>query len=156
MFAFSFFMKEGISTHSFMKIVFFLFLSLLSVSLYAQQDTLYCESGLKYVRIKSGDGKKPLDGQRVKVSYTGKLLNGEIFEKLEDGDSFFFKIGDPTIIKGWSEGFKLMQQGEKGIFIIPPFLAYGSKGVKDPFGEKEYMIPPNATLIYEVELVNIK
>ncbi len=139
-----------------MKNIILLFFTLISLNALAQQDTVYCESGLKYVRLKAGDGKKPVDGSRVKVSYVGKFLNGEVFEKLEDGDSFFFKIGDPTIIKGWSEGFKLMNQGEKGIFILPPFLAYGTKGVKDPYGEKEYMIPPNSTLIYEVELVSVK
>ncbi|HVD98207.1 MAG TPA: FKBP-type peptidyl-prolyl cis-trans isomerase [Cytophagaceae bacterium] len=137
------------------KIFFFVFL-LIAFQLQAQQDTVYTGTGLKYVQLKAGDGKKPVDGSRVKVSYTGKFLNGEVFEKLEDGDSFFFKIGDPTIIKGWSEGFKLMSQGEKGIFVLPPFLAYGSKGVKDPEGLKEYMIPPNATLVYEVELISVK
>jgi FKBP-type peptidyl-prolyl cis-trans isomerase len=133
-----------------------LFTLLLSSSLHAQYDTLHCESGLKYIKLQEGTGKKPLDGQRVKVSYIGKLPNGEIFDQLEKGDHFFFKIGDPAIIKGWSEGFKLMSPGEKGIFIIPPFLGYGTKGVKDPYGEKEYLIPPNSTLFFEVELFSIK
>lgn len=122
----------------------------------AQQDTVFCASGLKYLPTKLGDGKKPVDGQMVKVSYKGILENGEVFEELEKGDSFFFKIGDPTIIKGWSEGFKLMSKGEKGVFIIPPFLAYGTKGVKDPYGEKEYMVPPNARLTFIVELISFK
>jgi FKBP-type peptidyl-prolyl cis-trans isomerase FkpA len=139
-----------------MKYIFLLLFFVISSSIYAQQDTVFCESGLKYVRLKEGDGKKPLDGQQVKVTYTGKLQNGEIFEALEKGDFFMFKIGDPDIIKGWSEGFKLMSKGEKGIMIIPPFLAYGTKGVKDPYGEKEYMVPPNSTLIFEVELISIK
>jgi peptidylprolyl isomerase len=139
-----------------MKNIFLLFFSFTVSVLHAQQDTVYTPSGLKYVQVKAGEGKKPVDGQRIKVKYVGKFLNGEVFEKLEDGDSFFFKIGDPTIIKGWSEGFKLMSPGEKGVFILPPFLAYGTKGVKDPYGEKEYMIPPNSTLVYEVELVTIK
>ncbi len=139
-----------------MKTIFGLLFFLCTCTLHAQQDTIFCESGLKYIPGKAGNGKKPEDGQRVKVSYTGKFLNGEVFEKLEDGDSFFFKIGDPTIIKGWSEGFKLMSEGETGTFIVPPFLAYGTKGVKDPFKEKEYMIPPNSILVYEVELIRIQ
>jgi FKBP-type peptidyl-prolyl cis-trans isomerase len=136
-------------------ILLFLFL-FIAVNSYAQRDTIFRESGLKYVCLKKGDGKKPAEGQRVKVTYTGKLLNGEIFEALEPGDVFMFKIGDPGIIKGWNEGFALMSQGEKGVLIVPPFLGYGSKGVKDPEGEKEYMVPPNATLVFEVELISIK
>jgi FKBP-type peptidyl-prolyl cis-trans isomerase len=134
-----------------------LFLSFfISISSYAQRDTVFCASGLKYVSIKDGDGKKPIDGQRVKVTYVGKLLNGQVFQAMEPGDVFMFKIGDPGIIKGWSEGFKLMSQGEKGILIVPPFLGYGSKGQKDLDDETKYMIPPNATLIFEVELISIK
>ncbi len=138
-----------------MKKVFLFFLTVLSFSAFSQ-DTLLTENGLKFIQVKKGNGINPKEGQKLKVSYIGKFLNGEIFEKLEDGDSFFFKLGDPTIIKGWNEGFKLMSTGEKAIFIVPPYLAYGTKGVKDPYGEKEYMIPPNSTLIYEVELISIK
>jgi peptidylprolyl isomerase len=134
----------------------FIFLCLYSQLTWAQQDTVYTPSGLKYLVVKTGSGPSPIEGDRVKVRYVGKFLSGEIFEALEDGDVFMFKIGDPTIIKGWSEGFKLMHAGEKGIFVVPPFLAYGTKGVKDPEGIKEYMIPPNSTLVYEVELISIK
>ncbi len=140
-----------------MKSIFLFLLTFVALNVSAQQDTIFCESGLRYIRLKAGDGsKKPLEGQMVKVSYKGILENGEVFEELEKGDVFLFKIGDPTIIKGWSEGFKLMSKGEKGIFIIPPFLAYGTKGVKDPYGEKEYMVPPNSTLTFIVELISIK
>ncbi len=128
----------------------------ISTAAFAQQDTSYSETGLKYVRLKSGDGIHPTKGQEVKVRYVGKLLNGEIFDGFENGSVFLFRIGDPGIIEGWHEGFQLMSKGEKGIFILPPFLAYGSKGVKDPEGEKEYLIPPNATLVFEVELISIK
>jgi peptidyl-prolyl cis-trans isomerase A (cyclophilin A) len=138
------------------KSLLLLFLFFASATLFAQQDTIFCESGLKYVRLQAGDGVKPVDGQEVKIWYLGKLTNGEVFDELSRKSFFMFKIGDPGIIKGWHEGFKLMSKGEKGIFIIPPFLAYGSKGFKDPYEEKEYMIPPNATLIFEVELISIK
>jgi len=127
-----------------------------SLQLVAQQDTTYCASGLKFLSIKEGNGIKPKVGDKIKVTYSGKFLNGEVFEALEPGDVFMFKIGDPTIIKAWSEGFQLMSAGGKAVFVVPPFLAYGTKGVKDPYGEKEYMIPPNSTLIYEVELLSIK
>ncbi len=138
-----------------MKIFLLLFL-LISFKAFSQGDTVLTENGLKFILVKKGNGVNPKEGQKLKVSYIGKFLNGEVFEKLEDGDSFFFKLGDPTIIKGWNEGFKLMSAGEKAIFIVPPYLAYGTKGVKDPYGEKEYMIPPNSTLLYEVELISIK
>jgi FKBP-type peptidyl-prolyl cis-trans isomerase len=139
-----------------MKTFLLLFFLFMTTSVFAQNDTVYCESGLKYVQLKPGVGKKAMNGQRVKVSYVGKLMTGEVFEALEDGDVFMFKIGDPGIISAWNEGFKLMSTGEKGIFITPPFLAYGTKGAKDPTGEKEYLVPPNATLIFEVELISIK
>jgi FKBP-type peptidyl-prolyl cis-trans isomerase len=140
-----------------MKYLLLLCFCLLSLSFtYAQSDTVYTTNGIRYVRKKAGDGITPKEGQKLKVRYTGKFLNGEVFESVADKDFFSFKIGDPTIIKGWSEGFILMSTGEKGVFVIPPFMAYGAKGVKDPYGEKEYMIPPNATLIYEVELISFK
>jgi FKBP-type peptidyl-prolyl cis-trans isomerase len=149
-------MLIGFFMSDIMRNILLLLLLFASIKSYAQRDTIFCESGLKYVRLKEGDGKKPIDGQRVKVTYVGKLLNGEIFQALEPGDVFMFKIGDPGIIKGWNEGFKLMSQGEKGVLVVPPFLGYGSKGQKDLEGEKEYMIPPNATLIFEIELISIK
>ena len=139
-----------------MKNIILFLLFFVSINIYAQQDTVFCKSGLKYVSLKAGNGKRPTAGQRVKVTYTGKLLNGEIFQALEKGEVFMFQIGDPGIIQGWNEGFTLMSEGEKGIFVVPPFLGYGTKGVKDPEGEKEYMIPPNAMLIFEVELISIK
>ena len=149
-------MLIGFFINKIMKNILLLLSLFVSINSYAQRDTVFCESGLKYVRLKEGDGKKPIEGQRVKVSYVGKFLNGEIFQALEKGDVFMFKIGDPGIIKGWNEGFQLMRQGEKGVLIVPPFLGYGSKGVKDPEEVKEYMVPPNSTLVFEVELISVK
>jgi FKBP-type peptidyl-prolyl cis-trans isomerase len=149
-------MLIGFFINNSMKNILLLILFFVSITSYAQQDTVFCASGLKYVRLKEGKGEKPAEGQRVKVTYVGKLLNGEIFQALEKGDVFMFKIGDPGIIKGWNEGFQLMKEGEKGILIVPPFLGYGTKGVKDPEEIKEYMVPPNAMLVFEVELISIK
>ena len=129
----------------------------ISFTTFAQKDTVYCTSGLKYVSLQAGvDTVKPKTGQEVKIRYVGKLLDGTVFDEVTGRAFFNFKIGDKDIIDGWHDGFKLMSKGEKGIFIIPPFLAYGTKGMKDPFEPGQYMIPPNSTLIFEVELISIK
>ncbi len=139
-----------------MKAIFFLLL-LISSTAIAQKDTIYTPGGVKYVRVQAGtDDIKPTVGQEVKVRYIGKLQNGEVFDEVSGRAFFSFKIGDKDVIEGWSEGFKLMSKGEKGIFVIPPFLAYGTKGFKDPFEPEKYMIPPNTTLTFEVELISIK
>lgn len=122
----------------------------------AQEDTVYCESGLKYVKIQNGEGNQPVNGQTVKIHYTGKFMDGTVFDEVKGRSFFSFKIGDTDIIEGWHEGFKLMRAGEKGIFVIPSFLAYGKKGFKDPDDPGEYLIPPNAMLVFEVELISIK
>ena len=140
-----------------MKLLTILIFLFISVNSFAQQtDTLHCKSGLKYIKLKDGDGVTLKVGQTAKVKYVGKLYNGEIFDGFDDGAVFMYKIGDPDYIQGWAEGFQLMSKGEKGILIVPPFLAYGTKGASDPFGEKEYLVPPNATIIFEVEILNVK
>ncbi len=139
------------------KSIFIIFLFLSCMAFAQKKDTVYCTSGLKYVRLQAGvDTIKPKTGQEVKIRYVGKFLNGTVFDEVTGRAFFNYKVGDRDVIEGWSEGFKLMSKGEKGIFIIPPFLAYGSKGMKDPFEPAQYMIPPNSTLIFEVELINIK
>ncbi len=140
-----------------MKNFLFLVLLLFSLSTSAQlADTLHCKSGLKYIQLKEGDGVKLKTGQTAKIRYIGKLYNGEIFDGFGNGSVFMYKIGDPDFIQGWAEGLQLMSKGEKGIFIIPPFLAYGTKGATDPTEEKEYLVPPNETIIFEVEVLGVK
>lgn len=141
-----------------MKQFFFFVCYLLFVfNLIAQSDTVVTKSGLKYVQIKPGNGEKPIKGSKIKVNYTGKLPNGEIFDSTVDqGKPFKFNLGMAEVIKGWDEGFALMSKGEKGVLIIPPNLAYGTKGVQDPYEDNKYIIPPNATLIFEVELISFK
>jgi FKBP-type peptidyl-prolyl cis-trans isomerase len=120
----------------------------------AQKDTTVTESGLKYFKIKETTAGRPKIGEKIKVRYTGRLLSGEIFQATNQDEYFMFKIGDPGIIKGWNEGFQLMNYGEKAVFIIPPWLGYGSKGAIDPTGEKQYIVPPDSTIIFEVELIS--
>lgn len=104
------------------------------------------ESGLYYFKTKEGNGEYPLPGMEVNVHYTGKLLNGTVFDTSLGGDPFKFLLGARRVILGWDEGIQLMSKGEKGILYIPYYLGYGDRGAGT--------IPPFATLIFEVELVD--
>lgn len=105
------------------------------------------KSGLQYEIIKQGDGKIPTESNTVKVHYEGKLIDGTIFDSsIKRGEPIEFV---PTqVIKGWTEGLQLMPVGSKYIFYIPYDLAYGPNGAGG-------VIPPYATLIFEVELLEI-
>ena len=111
-------------------------------------NTIQTESGLKYKILKDGIGDTPYPGQTVKVHYTGYFLDGKKFDSSYDRNQPFEFIVSGGVIKGWNEGIQLMNTGAKALFIIPPDLAYGSRGAGG-------VIPPNATLIFEVELLEI-
>lgn len=105
------------------------------------------ETGLYYCKIKDGNGEKPEVGKEVKVHYTGKLLDGTIFDSSVDrNEPYTFELGIGEVIPGWDEGLQLMSKGEKGVLYIPYYLAYGNTG--------SGLIPPFATLIFEVELID--
>ena len=106
------------------------------------------ESGLYYVKTLDGNGEKPEKGDKVKVHYTGKLLDGTVFDSsVERGTPIEIPIGMGYVIPGWDEGIVMMSKGEKGILYIPYDLAYGERGAGG-------VIPPFANLIFEVELVD--
>jgi peptidylprolyl isomerase len=107
------------------------------------------DSGLKYVDIQEGTGASPKPGQTVVVHYTGTLENGKKFDSSRDrGQPFQFKIGVGQVIKGWDEGVGTMKVGGRRELIIPPELGYGARGAGG-------VIPPNATLKFDVELIRI-
>lgn len=110
-------------------------------------NAIRTSSGLMYIILKEGNGATPTSGALIEAHYTGRLLDGTKFDSSVDrGKPFLFVVGKGDVIKGWDEAFLSMKKGEKRILIIPPGLAYGDKGMRT--------IPPNETLIFEVELIN--
>jgi len=106
------------------------------------------ETGLKYYVVQEGAGDCPEKGTKVVVHYTGYLEDGSTFDSsVEREQPFEFTIGQGRVIKGWDEGVAMMKIGEKRRFIIPPELGYGQRGYDN-------LIPPGATLIFDVELLN--
>ena len=107
-------------------------------------------SGLQYSIDRPGTGAQPQRGQTVSVHYTGWLTNGTKFDSSRDrNEPFQFPLGQGSVIKGWDEGVAAMKIGEIRTLVIPPALGYGDRGAGG-------VIPPNATLIFDVELIEVK
>jgi FKBP-type peptidyl-prolyl cis-trans isomerase len=107
-------------------------------------------SGLKYIDEVVGTGPSPQKGEQVTVHYVGTLEDGKKFDSSRDRNQpLVFTIGVGQVIKGWDEGVMSMKVGGKRKLIIPPDLGYGSRGAPPA-------IPPNSTLIFEVELLGVK
>lgn len=116
-----------------------------------QGKLITTSSGLKYQDITVGKGASPKNGQNVSVHYTGWLTNGTKFDSSVDrGTPFQFVLGQGNVIKGWDEGVLTMKIGGKRKLIIPAKLGYGDAGT--PGGP----IPPNATLMFDVELLGVQ
>ena len=114
----------------------------------AGKDTITTASGLKYVILKNGTGSKVEQGKEVGFHYTGNLTNGQLFGTSRGSEPLYFVAGKGGLIKGALEGIDLMREGDQFVFIISPNLAYGERGAGN-------IIPPNATLIFEYEVVSV-
>lgn len=127
--------------------------ALFAVPAFAAKDakgkTVVTASGLKYVDVVVGKGASPKPGKMVKVHYTGTLENGTKFDSSVDrNEPFSFVIGVGQVIQGWDEGVMTMKVGGKRKLIIPAKLGYGTRGAGG-------VIPPNATLLFDVELLDV-
>jgi peptidyl-prolyl cis-trans isomerase A (cyclophilin A) len=108
------------------------------------------ESGLRYKMIQKGSGKQAENGKTVSVHYEGSLETGKVFDSSYPRKKpIEFRLGQGQVIEGWDEGIALLQVGDKARFVIPSYLGYGPSGAGG-------VIPPNATLIFDVELMDVK
>lgn len=113
----------------------------------AREEVQTTESGLQYIVLEPGEGENPVAEDSVEVHYEGRLIDGNIFDSsFERGETVTF--GLTQVIAGWTEGLQLMKPGGKFKFIIPPDLGYGEGGAGQ-------MIGPNATLLFDVELIAV-
>jgi FKBP-type peptidyl-prolyl cis-trans isomerase len=113
-------------------------------------DTVSTPSGLRYIDMKVGEGEVPQAGDLVQAHYTGWLTDGKKFDSSRDrGQAFMFPLGMGRVIKGWDEGIASMKVGGRRLLIIPSTLGYGANGAGG-------VIPPNATLIFDVELLGVQ
>ncbi len=113
-------------------------------------QTITTPSGLNVEILKKGTGPQPKSGQDVTVHYTGTLADGKKFDSSRDrGTPFTFKLGAGQVIRGWDEGLALLPVGSHAKLTIPPTLGYGAAGAGG-------VIPPNATLIFDIDLLSAK
>jgi len=113
-------------------------------------DAKKTSTGLRYMILEEGQGDAPRPGDIVGVNYRGMFLNGEIFEENQDQvNPLTFRLGRGLVIEGWEQGLKLVRPGGRILLIVPPSLAYGTRG--DP-----PVIGPDVTLIFEVKLVTVQ
>lgn len=116
----------------------------------SSDPTVTTDSGLQYIDLVEGKGRQAELGDQATVHYTGWLANGTKFDSsLDRGQPFSFRVGAGQVIKGWDEGVGTMKVGGKRKLIIPPDLAYGPRGAGN-------VIPPNATLTFDVELLGLR
>lgn len=105
-------------------------------------------TGIRYIILREGEGVSPKPGDKVNVLYIGRLLDGKVFDQATEPEKpFTFRIRREQVIEGWDQILQLMKKGEKRLVIIPPELAYGTRGQPPKIGR-------NATLVFEIELLS--
>ena len=111
-------------------------------------DAKKTTTGIRFVILQEGQGETPKPGDKVNVLYVGKLLNGKVFDQATDpAQPFTFRVRRDAVIEGWDQILQLMKKGEKRLVIIPPELAYGTRGQPPKIGR-------NPTLLFERELIS--
>ena len=111
-------------------------------------DAKKTTTGIRYVILQEGEGDTPKPGDKVNVLYVGRLLNGKVFDQaLDPAQPFTFRVRREAVIEGWDQVLQLMKRGEKRLVIIPPELAYGTRGQPPKIGR-------NQTLVFEMELIS--
>jgi FKBP-type peptidyl-prolyl cis-trans isomerase len=149
---------------SVLRISFVVFAAFVTSALHAQREKLppedleYVEktwpdakktmTGIRYIILKEGEGETPKPGDKVNVLYIGRLLDGKIFDQsLDPKQPFTFRVRREAVIEGWDQILQQMKRGEKRLVIIPPELAYGTRGQPPKIGR-------NQTLVFEMELLS--
>lgn len=135
---------------SLMKAVFLLLAICITSFSFSQNTT---PSGLAYEIFTITDGPKAQKGQEVKLKILGALEDGTVFQ---EPAKMTMIVGQEGFLPGFLEAVEILKLGEKGRFIIPPHLGYGEKGARDDFDASKYLVPPNSTIIFEIELMKIK
>ncbi|HEX8549540.1 MAG TPA: FKBP-type peptidyl-prolyl cis-trans isomerase [Cytophagaceae bacterium] len=118
-------------------------------------DTLQTSSGLRYVIINKGQGKKPWHGQKVTIHYTLRSIDGKQLKTSKGEEPLKFTLGSEMVSRGLQEGIALMTKGDHMKFIIPSKLAFGKDGYRDEVSKK-FIVKPDTDCIYEVELIDFK
>ena len=107
-------------------------------------------TGIRYIVLREGEGEPPKPGDKCHVLYVGRLLRGQVFDQKQDkNDPFVFRVRRDEVIEGWDQIIQQMKRGEKRLVIVPPELAYGTRG-------RPPTIPRSATLVFEMELLDFK
>ncbi len=113
-------------------------------------DAKKTSTGIRYIILQAGHDEAPKTGDKLDVLYVGRLLNGTVFDQTADREHpFSFRVGRQMVIDGWDQILTQMKRGEKRLVIIPPELAYGTRG-------QPPKIPRDATLVFEIELLDFK
>jgi FKBP-type peptidyl-prolyl cis-trans isomerase FkpA len=127
------------------------------ISAYVKKNKLNAQkttNGIYYVVTQEGTGEQPVEGDSVSLHYAGKLLDGKEFDKSQPERPLIFQVGVGAVIPGFDEAVMQLKKGSKATIIIPSPLAYGAQGIKR--SETEYVIPQNAPLVFDIELVDVK